>query len=600
VSIHIDVVNESLQSRFTIAGDILVQWANQSDADSAPRPGSIDARGIRITQRRGPVGFEEVRKIGPREIGVPLNIPSIIIYDLDGDGLSELLIPPANLLYHNRGDWNFDRLPLMTYPSSEQITASLAADFNGDGRVDLLCGSAGLPQLYLADDEGRFTTRGIVVEAIGQKLDFPSVLTAGDVDADGDLDVWLAQYKPAYHFGQMPTPYYDANDGFPSFLLLNDGKGRFSEATVAGGLAAKRHRRTYSASFVDLDEDGDLDLAVASDYAGLDLYLNDGKGKFKDVTDSFNDTRHCFGMSLTFADFNRDERMDLYMTGMASTTARRLERLGLGRDEFAEHQQKRSLMGYGNRMYLGHPDSLRQAPFNDQVARTGWSWGSTSFDFDNDADVDIYVANGHRSSQTAKDYCTRFWCHDIYTGSSQNDPELVPFFWHIFATEVMPMSWNGFEHNCLLMNLSGTGFMKVGFLMGVAFEFDSRNVISDDLDGDGRRDLLVVGKAANEAQGSIYLLRNVWSSDNHWIGVQLRERGLGRSPLGARVRIDYEGGPQITSMVAGDSLSSQHSTTAHFGLGDVDTVKRIDVLWADGSRSQIDHPAVDQYHQVAR
>ena len=598
VSIRIDAINESSQTRYAITGDLLVQWDRQSTPESTPRPHSIDARGLRITQRQGPVGFETVRTIDHREIGVPLSVPSIIVYDLDGDGLSELLIPSANLLYRNRGGWQFDRLPLLSFPSNEEITASLAADFNGDGRVDLLCASAGFPILYLADEQGGFTTRGISVDAVGEELVLPSVLTAGDVDADGDLDVWLAQYKPAYHFGQMPTPYYDANDGFPSCLLLNDGTGRFLEATESHGLAAKRHRRTYSGSFIDLDEDGDLDLAVASDYAGLDLYLNDGAGTFQDVTSRFADLRHCFGMSLTFADFNLDERMDLYMTGMASTTARRLERLGLGREEFPEHQQKRALMGYGNRMYLAQADGFRQAPFNDQVARTGWSWGSTSFDFDNDADFDIYIANGHRSNQTAKDYCTRFWTHDIYTSNSEDHPEMVDFFRHIYDTEVMPISWNGFEHNCLLMNLSGTGFMKVGFLMGVAFEFDSRNVISDDFDGDGRRDLLVVGRAADATEGSIHLVRNVWTSDHHWIGVHLREQGRGRSPLGARVHVVYEDGQQVASIVAGDSLYSQHATTAHFGLGNVDAVERIEIQWTDGSRTRIERPQVDRYHVV--
>ena len=81
----------------------------------------------------------------------------------------------------------------------------------------------------------------------------------------------------------MPAPIYDANDGFPGYLLLNDGSGNL--VTYRGGRArAKRYRRSYSASFVDLDDDRDLDLAVISDFSGVDLFLNDGSGKFTDVT----------------------------------------------------------------------------------------------------------------------------------------------------------------------------------------------------------------------------------------------------------------------------------------------------------------------------
>ena len=599
VAVRIDAVNESRQTRLTLTGDIQVRWERPSEPDGPPVPKVIDARGIRITQRKGPTAFEPALSISPQEIGPIEHIPSIIVYDLDGDGLSELLIPSTNLLYRNRGDWKFERTNLLAGPPLVPIMASLAADFNGNGRVDLLCATANTLMLYRADEQGQYNIPGRVVEVVQGGLANPSVLTAGDIDADGDLDVWLAQYKPTYWMGQMPTPYYDANDAFPSFLLINDGQGRFEEATEARGLAEKRFRRTYSASFADLDDDGDLDLAVASDFAGLDLYTNDGTGHFQDVTRSLGDERHCFGMSLTFADYNRDQRMDLYMTGMASTTARRLEQLGLGRDEFAEHQQKRGLMGYGNRMFLAQGDGWRQAAFNDQVARTGWTWGSTSFDFDNDADADIYVANGHRSYRTAKDYCTRFWCHDIYTGDSQHDPVMLQFFQQVYQDEFLPISWNGFEHNCLMMNRSGGGFMKVGFLMGVAFEFDSRNVISDDFDGDGRRDLLVVGKSAEEAGASIHLLRNVWESDHHWIGVRLRETGQGRSPLGATVHVAYNGGSQIASIVSGDSLYSQHAPVVHFGLGDVDELRRLEVRWPDGHQIEFPHPQVDQYHQIA-
>jgi len=135
---------------------------------------------------------------------------------------------------------------------------------------------------------------------------------------------------------------------------------------------------------------------------------------------------------------------------------------------------------------LSTGSGFEQPPFNDQVARTGWSWGCTAFDFDNDADKDIYVANGHQSGKSAQDYCTTFWCHDIYTGDSQNDSSVEQLFSTSMAKLInREISWNGFEHNALLINRKEKGFFEAGFLMGIAFEGDGRVVLSDDFNNDG-------------------------------------------------------------------------------------------------------------------
>src|SRR5262249_54375802 len=148
----------------------------------------------------------------------------------------------------------------------------------------------------------------------------------------GDLDVFLGQYKNPT-LGQILRPhYYDANDGYPAFLLLNDGHGNFTDVTVAAGLEKNRRRRTFSASFANLDDDGSLDLVVVSDFAGLDLYRNNGHGHFTDMTRDWVAEPHAFGMGHALADFNVDGRLDLLMIGMNSPTVDRLEHLGLIRN----------------------------------------------------------------------------------------------------------------------------------------------------------------------------------------------------------------------------------------------------------------------------
>ena len=125
------------------------------------------------------------------------------------------------------------------------------------------------------------------------------------------------------------------------------------------GWRKKRNRRTYSSSFVDINDDQDLDLVVVSDYAGVDLYFNNGQGQFEDVTATQLPKRSLFGMAHTIADFNADGLADLYAIGMSSTTARRLDQMGLVRNDRPDIHEMRPEMGYGNRMFLRDEKPVR-------------------------------------------------------------------------------------------------------------------------------------------------------------------------------------------------------------------------------------------------
>ena len=398
----------------------------------------------------------------------------------------------------------------------------------------------------------------------------------------------------------MPTPYDDANDGFPSYLLINNGRGDFREATVDVGFVGKRFRRTYSCSFVDLDNDGDLDLVVVSDFAGADVYFNDGRGHFVDSTDKVLDERHSFGMSHTFGDYDGDGHLDFLMIGMNSFVARRLDHLNLGPGGMQENQGRRSRMGHGNRMYFSDGDRFRQTSLSGQVAGSGWSWGATSFDFDNDGDLDVYIVNGHKSRQSVKDYETQFWRHDIYVATSRLHP-VIDLYFRSTAERLYGAGWSygGHEKNRLFLNESGKAFLEAGYLMGVSAEEDCRNVVSDDLDGDGKLDLILTTfEEWPEAKQGLHILQNRATDVGNWVEVQLREGGPGYSPIGARITIETTGGRQFRQIVTGDSYRSQHANTAHFGLGKETNINSIEVRWLNGRVRKIFNPAINRSHAV--
>ncbi|MBT5304704.1 MAG: CRTAC1 family protein [Candidatus Scalindua sp.] len=624
VSFEIHAVNPD--NRFIIKGLLEIRW-NKDKRDHADQ---VKCQKLTVLRKKGGSVFAKIKippipeshqKLPPRiRKEVSTHNSWLLLYDLNKDGLSEIILPQENTVYWNQGNLKFIPKPLSEY-SWKIVSCAIIADINADGNPDLIfAGSNSLEQdqwgywmmekqslvILKGNSQGEFNQPG---EFIMTGLMSSSVITAGDIDKDGDLDLWIGQYLGAYKSGQMPTPYYDANDGYPSYFLINENHGKsFRDATESSGLLNKRFRRTYSASFVDLDEDGHLDLLKVNDFAGFDLFYNNGKGVFRNVTQEKVNKSSLFGMAHSFGDFNKDGHLDFYVTGMSSTTARRLDKMGCQRPDFAEYDRKRMDMAYGNRMYLWDSKGIfKQPEFRDQVARTGWSWGCSSLDFDNDGNQDIYVANGHNSRKTAQDYCTHFWRDDIYRGNSKPDPELSTIYRAVFnMNEKHGHSWNGFEHNHLLVNQGEKGFINLSFLMGIALEEDCRAVVSDDLDGDGKVDLLVTEPNKPGHRGQLFVLKNNFPNKSSWIGVQLEDEKLihkkeiikGGSPIGTKVKLKIQGQEQIAVFVNGDSFTCQHSLTKHFGLGQNKKVDSLEVLFPNGTKKVIKNPKTNQYHKV--
>ena len=552
----------------------------------------VEVRDLQVLERKGVV-FEAVKRI---KMGNDAPKP-VLLYDLNDDGLSEILLPWSNLLYVNLGGGRYESRPL-TGKRMHLVVAGTVADFTGDGYLDLVVQAKraiGEPlHVYLITGSGGAKA----FSGAPRKLFEPAgemrtvrAFAVGDYDRDGDLDLYFGQYRGAYSRGRMPVPFDDADNSGPAYLLRNEGGGRFVDATGAAGLTKYRQRYTHSASFVDLDADGDLDLLTANDYAGVDLWLNDG-GRFSLGNDRI-DARHGFGMSHALSDFDADGRLDVFVTGMNSTTVRRLNQMGLKREDAADHVARRTAMTYGNRLLLGGADGrLTHAPHARDVAAAGWAWGSTAPDWNLDGRPDLFVVNGFMSRKTAKDYCTRYWSQDVYFDNSM-EPGAADLALSMLVDEFESgVSWNGFEHNRLFTGGADGAFYEAGWLFGLGGEHDSRNALRDDIDGDGRPDLLV--SEAHHGHLELRLMRNTLETKRAWIGAHLR----GPNPFGARAVLTTSAGPRVATVVTGDSYVGQHAATVHFGLGDGAKVERLEVHWPDGRVSTLEAPQTGRYHAI--
>lgn len=588
----------------SLRGDLLVEWRTGTPDESAPTPARVRADQLVFLSQDAPAQ--------PFATWFDIDLPSqpsitidpVLSGDLDGDGLPELILVGAGRLIRRNGD-SFAVTPIQGIPPALTHAAALA-DLDGDGRLDLL----------VVADTGLFVLPGrpgpepfgparqlwdaspTAPPGAKRPLQHAQVLAVADIDHDGDLDVFLGQYKVPYQKGQFPTPYFDANDGFGNHLLRNDGAAGFHDITEASGLAPKANRRTYSASFLDLDADGAPELVVVSDFAGIDIHRNDGSGRFTDVSAGLGPARFLFGMAHAFADLNGDGRPDLYAVGMDSPTASVLDSLRIARAPEDVRARLRGPMTAGNRTLLGDGrGGFQPAAWEPAIAHGGWAWGVAIADLDNDRSLDVLLANGHETFANPVDYERQFWLHDIYIGSSSNSAIADVYFRSARGRRVAgQQSYGGWQENVVFVGSPGAQFIEAGWFLGLAQPEDCRNLLAEDLDADGRLDVVVTTfEQWPKPRQRLVIHQNRMPATGHWIGLRLPSQGLN-----CQVAIRTPSGTLTRWNVVGDGYRTQSSLNLHFGLGSDAQVTGGTIRWADGTSTELTRLQIDQWNLVNR
>lgn len=305
-----------------------------------------------------------------------------LFFDYDGDGHLDLFVgavegaPPT--LFHNRGDGTFEDASsasgLIAPGSPANVLSATAADYDGDGRIDLFLShwqSAPGPatcHLWRNLGGGRFACAdheagldGLVVDGI----DLTFTANFSDVDGDGAADLLVTA------------------DFRHSSVWHNRGDGTFENVTSA----LISDENGMGSAVADYDGDGDLDWFVSSIFdgdgvtegnwgtTGNRLYRNSGDGTFEDVTSASGVRDANWGWGSTFADFDNDGRLDLVVVnGWPQGSA-----------QFRDSPSRLFIAGGGGR-------------FDDRAAALGFDdhgdgRSVVAFDYDRDGDVDIFVAN---------------------------------------------------------------------------------------------------------------------------------------------------------------------------------------------------------------
>jgi enediyne biosynthesis protein E4 len=464
---------------------------------------------------------------------------------------------PRAMLLHNNHDGTFTDVTDKAGVANERWGFGVAVgDYDNDGWPDIYVSNFGKNRLYHNNHDGTFTD---VAEKAGVALGgWSTGPTWGDYDRDGLLDLFVPGYVK-FDPNHPPLPGQNGIRaeacqfrgvtamcgplGLPGEgdrLFHNNGDGTFTDVSQKAGVSDRRGYYGLASVFVDVDDDGWPDLAVANDSVPRYLYRNLHNGKFEDVS-------YVSGFALTDAglpqasmgiavgDYNRDGRVDLYVTVFS--------------DDF-------------NTLYRNDGNlSLSEVSFQADVATPTipfLGWGTGFLDFDNDGLLDLFVANGH-----------------VYPWVDSRD----------WGT-----TWA--QRPLLFRNLDGVKFAEVppATGSGLADVLPARGAAFGDLFNDGHIDVVL-----NNIDSIPALLRNVVKNENHWITFKLvGGTGSPRDAIATKIFVTTKGIRQRQDVISGGSYGSSSDPRVHFGLGAATTLDKLEIQWPSGTKETLAVPGVDR------
>ena len=484
-------------------------------------------------------------------------------FDFDGDGRLDVWMVQGGPLANRSGALPCDRLFRNIGRDSEArfvdgtaasgICASgygmgiATGDIDNDGDLDVFVANYGPNQLFENIGGGRFRD---ITDAAGIAGDEWSVSASfADFDGDGRLDLYVGNYVAFALDSHKPctddsgAPSYCSPVVYPSAadrLYRNLGGGRFADVGAASGIG-KANGAALGVIAEDFDSDADIDVYVANDMDDNLLWINQGDGTFRDQALLAGVAVNGDGMveasmGVAAEDFDADCDIDLFMTHLAVQTNTLYVNDGSG--WFVDRSNSTGVAA-GSIPYTGFG--------------TGW------FDADNDGDLDLFSANGAVTDVTGQAPGT--------LGLALRQPNQ---FW---------------------VNDGNGRYVEQRAIAAFTLEEVSRGAAFGDLDNDGDVDIVVANN-----RGPAHLFRND-SASGHWLGAELAAAG---KPVAGTVAW-LESRPCHRQRVATDgSYASANDPRLRFGLGDDDAPKHMRVRWPDGEEQRFGPLAVDRYHVLQR
>ena len=519
------------------------------------------------------------------------NGAGVAIGDINNDGLDDIYLAAnqkPDQLYLNLGKLKFENISLSSGISKDSTwsTGVTMADVNNDGLLDIYVCKVGNYKTLKAKNE-LYINKGnntFEEQAAEYGLDFSGFSTQAsffDYDQDGDMDMYLLNHSIHTLYSYGNSDLRTKSDSLAGDVLYENitenGHTKFVDVTKQAGIYNSPLGYGLALSTSDVNNDGLMDIYVGNDFHENDyLYINNGDKTFTESSaDYFNHTSR-FTMGVDIADISNDGKLDIITLDMMPNQADIFLKSG-GEDTDKINQIKKSF-GYHqqyarNHLQLNNGNYFEEAALITNTYATDWSWSPLVMDYNNDGLNDIYITNGIYKRPNDLNYINYLSNVDFakYSETSQDTLEEK-------LINTMPM-----------LNIPNVLLQNDGDLEFESIQVDKNNsktysngAAYSDLDNDGDLDIVV-----NNINEKATLLENKASEldNNNFLTVNLFDTNNGLNTIGAKVYV-YSGDKSFYKEdIIVKGFSSSSTRKVHFGLGKLNVVDSLKVIWNDGTQS---------------